>query len=99
MDAAVRNPMFQDYAKKSIFQSLSGDDNYEHPDAVSHSSIQVQNQIEGIDDDELNNIKIWAKRLRLAMIAISTLMIITAFYNIGTTSQTLANGKFSSSYL
>ena len=46
--------------------------------------------IPGIDDAELERIVKWAKILRVAMILVSTLCIVTAFYNLATTSNTVA---------
>lgn len=46
--------------------------------------------IQGIDDVELDKIVKWAKMLRVAMIVVSTLCIITSFYNLATTSNTVA---------
>jgi hypothetical protein len=46
--------------------------------------------IQGIDDAELARIEGWAKKLRVAMILVSTLCIITAFYNLANTSNTVA---------
>lgn len=74
--------MFQDAAKKAAFQQVHeefGDSNL--PDIGS---------LEGVNPEEFETIKKWANYLRYSMIAISTLMIITGYYNLN--GATLAKG-------
>jgi COPI associated protein len=45
----------------------------------------------GLDEDELQVIKKWAYNLRVAMIVVSTLCVITSWYNLATASNSIAN--------
>lgn len=88
---AVRNPMFQEMGKKAAFEALQqeeGDNELFNPNAaavVDPSALEV-------DEKELGEIRKWARYMKFGMLAISTLMIITAWYNIGSSTSEISDG-------
>lgn len=72
----MMNGFMQKMAFDAVMQSdeakSSNHNNDKSGNVVIHS-------LDGIDDDELAEIKKWAMRIRVMMITISTLMIITAW--------------------
>ena len=72
--------MMNNFMKKTVFDTVMQSDdtnnnnnnNYKGNNVVIHS-------LDGIEDNELAEIKKWAMRIRVMMITISTLMIITAW--------------------
>ncbi len=88
---AVRNPLFQEAGKKAAFEALQqeeGDNELFNPNArpiIDPSALEV-------DENELAAIRKWARTMKLAMLIISTLMIITAWYNIGSSTTQVSDG-------
>ena len=75
--AAVKNPIFQQAASKAVFEAVTTSE--ELP--VSNANFNDPSALD-VSDEEFNDIKRWATILRYSMIIISTLMLITAWYNI-----------------
>lgn len=102
--AAVQNPTVQNAvkqeAKKQFWSSLGFSNTASSsqqppgmmpvPTQVPGGYVMDESVIQDIDDAELAKIEGWAKKLRVAMIVVSTLCIITAFYNLANTSNTVA---------
>ena len=68
--------------QKTMFNAvIQSDDNNNNNNNKNHSNSNnvVIHSLDGVDDDELVEIKKWAMRIRVMMITISTLMIITAW--------------------
>lgn len=88
---AVRNPLFQEMGKKAAFEALQqeeGDNELFNPNAAS----VVDPSALEVDEAELAAIRKWARYLKIAMLIISTLMIITAWYNIGSSTTQVSDG-------
>jgi Ca2+/Na+ antiporter len=77
--AAVQNPMF----RQAVFEAVAGDD--------VESQQRQNNALLGLSDAEKAAMSSWAKKIRLAMIIIGTLMFIVAFYNFASTSASLSS--------
>jgi hypothetical protein len=84
--------------RKAIFESISLSDE-SHPDAITAEAAETQNALQGVDAEELVKIQKWAKILRITMILISTLMIITAWYNIASSSSSKVATSFIALYV
>jgi len=74
MNAFMQNTMFN-----AVMQSDDNSNNNNNKNHSSNSNNVVIHSLDGVDDDELAEIKKWAMRIRVMMITISTLMIITAW--------------------
>lgn len=92
--AAVRNPIFQNAASKAVFDAVStsdqmpaSDTNFNDPSALD------------VSDEEFAKIKLWARNLRYSMILLSTLMLITAWYNILSVTSPSISASFLAFYL
>jgi hypothetical protein len=83
---AVQNPMFREQAKKAAFQAV---DKEENDNELWNAQAKVidPSQLD-VDEKELAEIRKHARNMKIFMIATSTLMIITAWYNIGTATYT-----------
>jgi len=89
---AVKNPIFQQAASKALFDSVASSDQEASNKNIDPSTLDVS-------EEELNEIKKWAKILRFSMILISVLMIITAWYNILSVTSPSLSGTFIALYL
>lgn len=85
--AAIRNPMFQLAAKKAFFESVPDEESGTKQDGLNSDGAFT---IDDIDAEEFERIKYWARILKVAMIGISTLMIVCAWYNIASASNSVA---------
>lgn len=94
---AIKNPIFQNSMKKAAWDSLNSKDEEDPP--VSSKSAKVDPATLDINEDELAKIEGWAKKLRYSMILLSTLMIITAWYNVGSITSPSLSGTFIAMYL
>ena len=93
---AIKNPMFQ----KAVFQSLSGEEqNENHREALTTEAIRAQQSLDGVNADELAEIKKWARILRLSMLAITSLMIATALLNVVSSSTSSVATSFIALYV
>lgn len=94
---AVQNPLFQSAAKQAVFQAVQqeeGDNDLLYPNtksAIDPSALDV-------DEKELDAIRKVSRIMRMFMLGIATLMIITAWYNIGS-SSTEVSDSFLAMYL
>lgn len=87
---AVKNPMFQKVAFETLKSQFEEDDEEAQPTAA-HSKF-VDNAVLDVDEKELAKIQKWSKVLRTSMLIIAALVMITAYYNIASTSSTLSSG-------
>ena len=94
---AIKNPIFQNSMKKAAWDSLNSKDEEDPP--VSNHSSKVDPAALDISEEELVKIQSWAKKLRYSMILLSTLMIITAWYNVGSITSPSLSGTFIAIYL
>lgn len=78
--------MFQ----KAIFDSISGNDPESHPDELTDEAVQAQETLSEVSPEELVRIQYWAKILKIAMMIISTLMIVTGLYNVLSSSTSVS---------
>lgn len=81
--AAVQNPMFAN----QMFESATGiqtgaNANYSNPN---------QAVLQGVSEEQLEAMKRWSKILRIAMLIEATLMMITCYYNFGTSSGSVSS--------
>lgn len=91
--AAVKNPIFQQAASKAVFEAVkSNDETIASPDLIDPSTLDVT-------EEELSEIKKWARILRYSMIILSTLMLITAWYNIFSVTSPSISATFIALYL
>jgi len=74
------------FMKKAVFDAVMQSDETNNNNNNNNSNSNNSNNgnivihsLDGIDDEELAEIKKWAMRIRVMMITISTLMIITAW--------------------
>ena len=69
------------FMKKTVFDAVmqSDETNNNNSNNNSNNGNIVIHSLDGVDDEELAEIKKWAMRIRVMMITISTLMIITAW--------------------
>lgn len=71
------------FVQTTMFNAvMTQDDNSNNKTPQVNSNNVVIHSLDGVDDDELAEIKKWAMRIRVMMITISTLMIITSWYKI-----------------
>ena len=77
--AVVSNPIFVQAGQKAMFEAVAGED----PEA------QGPITVDGISEEERASMAKWARTIRIGMLSISILMLVTAFYNFGTASNTL----------
>lgn len=95
---AVSNPLFTNAAKSAAFSALKSEEgdnelfNANAKSAVDPSALDV-------DEKELGRIRYWARILRISMLAICTLMMITAFYNFLSFSAANLSTSFLAAYL
>ncbi len=91
---AVKNPMFQQAAKKAVFETISGEDDDEDEEQQSGKASQNTQQVDGsvmnVSEEELAQIKKWARILKFFMIGIATGLIIVSWYNFLGSSSTFA---------
>eukprot|EP01039_Chlorochromonas_danica_P004448 gene4448-4873_t len=88
--AAIQNPLFQSETKKAAFQAVDKEEN--DNDLWNQDAKNVDPSQLDVDEKELSQIKKYSRVMRFAMIGIATLMIITAWYNIASSSSSLAKG-------
>lgn len=89
--AAVQNPMF----RQAVFSSLTTEDENESQpqgDQEDHSVVDC-------DEKELEKIKKYYRMMRIGMLVIATLIIITAWYNIFSSSSSSISDGFIAMYL
>ena len=84
--AAVMNPIFQNAAKQSMFQQLG----ISEPQQNQYNN-GPNNVIEGVTEEQFAQMKKWANILKYMMLVVSTLMMITAYYNFANTSNSVAS--------
>lgn len=94
---AVQNPLFQNATKQAVFQAVQqeeGDNDLLYPNAKS----AVDPSALDIDEKELAAIRKTSRIMRIFMLGIAALMIITAWYNIGSSTSQLSD-SFLAMYL
>lgn len=79
--SAVKNPIFQSAAKEAAFQAISREETDEE---------KQQRVPDGVSEEAAAGMHKWARIIRLSMLVVSTLMIITAFYNLGSSSNSVS---------
>lgn len=84
-EIAIQNPIFQNAAKKAVFQSIAGED-VEEQDRRNQQGTIADEDVLNITEEELAIIKKWARILRFSMIAIATGLILVAFFNFAGSS-------------
>ncbi|RYH14074.1 hypothetical protein EON65_34200 [archaeon] len=82
---AVQNPLFREQAKKAAFEAVDQEEN--DNELWNQNAKTVDPSALDVDDGELAEIKKYSRYMRFAMIGISTLMVITAWYNISSASS------------
>lgn len=92
--SVITNPIFQNAAQSAFFESV----NVEDPGAQQrNASVYANNQnVLDVTQEELAGMKKWASILRIIMLIVSTLMIVTAYYNIGVVNTTSTGSTNSS---
>jgi hypothetical protein len=91
MSASISNPLFQEAGKKAVFsavQAEEGDNELFNPNAP----LRGDRAILDVDDNELAQIRKWSRIMRISMLIIATLIMATAYANIGSTSVQLSDG-------
>lgn len=88
--AAVQNPMFRSAMKQAAFEAVNKEEG--DNDLWNQNAQMVDPTLLDVDEKELAQIRKWSRIMRVAMIIIATLMIITAWYNIASTSISLSDG-------
>ena len=86
--AAVMNPIFQNAAKQSMFQQLGISETQPSNNQYNNGP---NNVIEGVTEEQFAQMKKWANILKYMMLVVSTLMMITAYYNFANTSNSVAS--------
>jgi uncharacterized membrane protein len=81
--AAVKNPMFQ----KAVFEAVSGED----AESQQEHQARQNNVLQGLSEEEKAAMSAWAKKIRVAMLIIGTLMFVVAFYNFASSSNSLSS--------
>lgn len=76
--------MFQ----KAVFETVIGEES--RADEVTSEAVQAQETLNDVNPEELVKIQYWARILKFAMIGISTMMIITSFYVILSSSSSVS---------
>lgn len=82
VSAAVKNPLFQENAKKAAFQSVMGED--EENQVAAHLK---DGSMLDVDEAELKLLQKWSRILRVTMLCIATSMMIISWYNVAYSSQ------------
>ena len=96
---AIKNPIFQNSMKKAAWDSLTSNDEEDPATIKSTKGGAPDPAALDISEEELIKIQAWAKKLRYSMILLSTLMIICAWYNVGSITSPSISGTFIAMYL
>lgn len=94
---AVSNPLFTGAAKSAAFSALQAEEGDNELFNANAKSVIDPSALD-VDEKELSQIRQWARNLRVSMLVICALMMVTAFYNFGSTTGTLAT-TFLAAYL
>jgi hypothetical protein len=87
---AVRNPMFLKMGQQAAFNAVQqeeGDNELFNPNVSS----PIDPSALDVDEKELAEIRKWSRLLKIGMLIIATLMVFTAYSNIGSSAVSLAN--------
>eukprot|EP01038_Epipyxis_sp_PR26KG_P007522 gene7522-10246_t len=90
---AIKNPMFQEAVKNAYFESDT-EDKYDNGQKIDQYLQPTDESVINVDEEELALIRKWERNLRISMLIIATLMIITSWYNLFSSSV-----KISTSFL
>ena len=103
--AAVKNPILQQAATNAMFESVGMGDSRStsnQPASTNTATYSFMNAkvaqhqdpnllILDITEQELEKLKRWNKIVRVAMLILATLMMITAYYNFATASNSVSS--------